>query len=171
MLQDASGTFYRQIKKNAMMTPSWRHFMFLGFENLKFCKTGYRLSCRQVSNLLVGSNFMEVSVRPPKTPLWCHYDIISNHCVSTLAYFIEHDIGYQPCEFQCSRMSGSNFMDGGRTPLSVLRRDKKAQCLYRVEKLTIIISKSQLKGMGRIRRFLAVALTLTVTAMWYSHYR
>ena len=45
-----------------------------------------------------------------------HYDVISNHFVSKLAYFIEHDIGYQPSKFQCSRMSGSNFMDGGGTP-------------------------------------------------------
>ena len=42
-----------------------------------------------------------------------HYDVISYHCVSKLAHFVEHDIGYQPSKFQCSRMSGSNFMEGG----------------------------------------------------------
>ena len=67
---------------------------------------------------------MEVSVRPPKH----HYDVISYHCVSKLAYFVENDIGYQPSKFQCFRMSGSNFMDGGVIP-PVLQRDKKAQCL------------------------------------------
>ena len=45
-----------------------------------------------------------------------HYDVISYHCVSKLAYFVEHDIGYQQSKFQCSRMSGSNFMEGGGTP-------------------------------------------------------
>ena len=50
---------------------------------------------------------MEVSVRPPKH----HYDVTSDHCVSKLAYFVEYDIGYQPSKFQCSRMSGSNFME------------------------------------------------------------
>ena len=55
---------------------------------------------------------MEVSVRPPKH----HYDVISYHCVSKLAHFVEHDIGYQPSKFQCSRMSGSNFMEGVETP-------------------------------------------------------
>ena len=52
---------------------------------------------------------MEVSVRPPKH----HYDVISYHCVSKLAHFVEHDIGYQPSKLQCSRMPGSNFMEGG----------------------------------------------------------
>ena len=52
---------------------------------------------------------MEVSVRPPKL----HYDVISYHCVSKLAYFVEHAIGYDPAKIQCSRMSGSNFMEGG----------------------------------------------------------
>ena len=52
---------------------------------------------------------MEVCVIPPPKH---HYDVISTHCVSKLAYFIEHDIGYQPSKFQCSRMSGSNFMEG-----------------------------------------------------------
>ena len=55
---------------------------------------------------------MDVSVRPPKH----HYDVISYHFVSKLAYFVEHDIGYQSSKFQCSSMSGSNFMEGGGTP-------------------------------------------------------
>ena len=38
-----------------------------------------------------------------------NYDVICNHCVSKLAYFIEHDIGYKSSKFQCS---GSNFLDG-----------------------------------------------------------
>ena len=52
---------------------------------------------------------MEVSVNPPKH----HYDVIPYHCVSKLAYIVEHDIGFEPSKFQCSRMSGSNFMEGG----------------------------------------------------------
>ena len=69
---------------------------------------------------------MEVSVRPPKH----HYDVIFYYCVSKLAYFVEHDMGYQPSKFQCSRTSGSNFMEGVEPPPPpVLQRDKKAQCL------------------------------------------
>ena len=60
---------------------------------------------------------MEVSVRPQTD----HYDVISYHCVSKLAYFVEHDISYQPSKFQCSRMSGSNFMEGGGTPCATTR--------------------------------------------------
>ena len=56
---------------------------------------------------------MEVSVRPPETQLSRHYDIISYHCVSKLAYSVEHGIGYHASKFQCSKMSGSNFMEGG----------------------------------------------------------
>ena len=52
---------------------------------------------------------MEVSVRPPKH----HYDVISYHCVSKLVYFVERGIGYQSSKFRCSRMSGSNVMEGG----------------------------------------------------------
>ena len=50
MLQAVFGKFYRQIKKNTMKMSSLRHFMFLGFENLKFCKTGYRLSSSSSGN-------------------------------------------------------------------------------------------------------------------------
>ena len=63
---------------------------------------------------------MEASARPPKH----HYDVISYHLVSKLGQFLEHDIDYQPSNFQCSRMSGSNFMDGGGPP--VLQGDKKS---------------------------------------------
>ena len=40
------------------MTSSWRHYMFLGIENFKFCKTYYRLSSLQASNLLVSLNIV-----------------------------------------------------------------------------------------------------------------
>ena len=71
---------------------------------------------------------MDVSVRPQNTALLRHYDVISYYCVSKLAYFVEHNIGYQPYKLTCSRMSGPNVMDGGGNP-PVLQRDKKAQCL------------------------------------------
>ena len=117
MLQVVFGRFYGQIEK----TQWWRHHdVILSFWNLKisnFMKQsiGYQVSKSQIS-WLPGSNFMEVSVRPLKPLLWRHYYVISNHCVYKLAYFIEHDISYQPSIFQCSRMSVSNFMDGGGNP-------------------------------------------------------
>ena len=67
---------------------------------------------------------------PPKH----HYDVISHYCVSKLAYFVEHDKGYQPSKFQCSRMSGSDFMEGVEPPAPVLQRDKKPSA-YRVNVL------------------------------------
>ena len=96
--------------------------MLFGLENLKFVKMaiGYHQSKFEIS-WLSGSNFMDVSVRPPNH----HYDVISYHCVSKLAYFREHGIGYQPSKFQCSRMSGSNFMEeggGGKDPSSATTR-------------------------------------------------
>ena len=66
----------------------------------------------QVS-LLSKSNFMAVGVTPPKTQLCRHYDVISYCCVSKSAYFVEHNIGHQPSNFQFFWMSGSNFMDRG----------------------------------------------------------
>ena len=55
---------------------------------------------------------MEASVDPQNT----NYDVIMTSFLITefpkLAYFVEHDIGYQPSKFQCSGMSGSNFMEG-----------------------------------------------------------
>ena len=65
---------------------------------------------------------MAISVRHQKKH---HYDVISYHSVSKIAYFTEHDIGYQPSKVQYSRMSGSNFMKGDGNP-PVLQRDKKA---------------------------------------------
>ena len=76
--------------------------------------------------------FIQVSLRLPKTPLWHHYDVNSYHCVSKLAYFVEHDIGYQPLKFECSRMSGSNFMEGGGTPPQCYNEMKKPSA-YRVK--------------------------------------
>ena len=118
MLQVVFGKFYRQIKKNTMMTSSWHHFMLLEFENHKFCQTGFRLSSLQVSNLLVvWMEFYGGYCKTFKNNIY-HYDIISYHCVFKLAYFLEHNIGYQPSKFQCSRMSGSNYMDAdGKDPL------------------------------------------------------
>ena len=52
---------------------------------------------------------MEISVRPQKH----YYDVISYHCVSKLAYFVEHGIGYEPSKFHSSRVFGSSFMEGG----------------------------------------------------------
>ena len=105
MLQVIIGKFYRQIKKNKMMASSWRHFMFLGFENFVKQDIGCHVNKFEIC-WLSGSTFMAVSLRLPKTPLWRHYDVISDHCVSELAYFIEHEIGYHPSKFQWSRMSG-----------------------------------------------------------------
>ena len=63
---------------------------------------------------------MEVS---GKTSLSGHYDVISYHCVSKLAYFVERGKGYQPLKFECSRLSGSNFMEGGgKDPTSATMR-------------------------------------------------
>ena len=59
-----------------------------------------------------GSNFIEISVRPPKHK----YDVISYDWVSKLGDFAEDDIGYQSSKIQCSRMSGWNFMKGVEPP-------------------------------------------------------
>ena len=42
-----------------------------------------------------------------------HYDVICYCRAFKLAYFVEHNISYQPCKYQLSRMSGSNFTSGG----------------------------------------------------------
>ena len=84
---------------------------------------------------------MEVSVRHQKTPLWRHF--LSR--VSKLAYFVEHDIGYQSSKFQCSRMYGSNFMEGGWNPPPpppVLQGDKST-LLNRLSCLKSGISNSR----------------------------
>ena len=52
---------------------------------------------------------MEVSVRHQKNTIMTSFFITE---FPSLAYFVEHDIGYQPSRFLCSRMSGSNFMEG-----------------------------------------------------------
>ena len=130
MLQVVFGKFYRQIKKIQW----WRHHDVISccwnskISNFVKLDIGYHPSKFQIS-WLSWSNFMEVSARPPKTPLWRHYDVNSYHCVSKFAYFVEHNIGYHPSKFQFPRMSGSNFMDGGGKDPPVLQQDKKAQCL------------------------------------------
>ena len=77
---------------------------------------------------------MEVNVRPPKTLLRRHLDVISYHCVPKLTYFLEHDTDYQPSKFQCSRTSGSNFMEGegGKPPLQCYNEINKLSA-FRVE--------------------------------------
>ena len=61
---------------------------------------------------------MDVRVRPPKTSLRRQYDVISYHCVSKLAHFVDHGTGYQPSKFQCCRMSGYQILWKGveKTP-------------------------------------------------------
>ena len=109
------------------MTSSWRHFMFLRFENLKFCKTKYKtyLPDKFEISCLSGSNFMEVNVRPPQntimTTLWRHFLSLSLQ-IST---FLEHDRGYQPSKFQCSRMSRSNLWKGVNPPPKCYNEIKK----------------------------------------------
>ena len=72
---------------------------------------------------------MEVSVRPPKHP----YDVMFYHSVSELAYFVEPDISYQPSKFQCSRMSGSNFMEGGVETSPQCYNEIRKPSAYRVK--------------------------------------
>ena len=62
-----------------------------------------------------------------------HYDVISYHYVSKLAYLVEHDIGYQPSKFQCSVMSGSNFMEGGGNPPPKCYNEIRKPSVYRVK--------------------------------------
>ena len=69
---------------------------------------------------------MEVSVRPPKNTIMMSFLII----VFQISIFVEHQIGYQPSKFQCSRMSGSNFMDRRCGP-PVLHKINKPS-VYRV---------------------------------------
>ena len=58
--------------------------------------------------------------------------------VSKLAYFVKHDIGYQPSKFQCSRMSGSNFMEGDGTPQCY--NEIKKPSAYRVKTIFRLFS-------------------------------
>ena len=62
-----------------------------------------------------------------------HYDVICYHSVSKVVYFVEHDIGSQPSMFQCSTVSGSNFMEGGGTPPPQYYNEIKKPSAYRVE--------------------------------------
>ena len=68
---------------------------------------------------------MEVSVRPQ--------NIIMTSFLSLsfeITTFCRNDIGYQPSKFQCSRMSGSNFMEGDG--------EKPPQCLKEIKSPVLI---------------------------------
>ena len=56
------------------------------------------------------SNFIEVSIRHPKTPLWRHYDVTSQYLVCNIAHFVEISRSYQPAKCYWPELSGSNFM-------------------------------------------------------------
>ena len=75
------------------------------------------------------SNFTEVSIRHPKTPL----DVTSQYLVSKIAHFVEISESYQPAKFHWPRLSGSNFMRAGGKhlppPPSRLTRSQKTQSL------------------------------------------
>ena len=73
MLWVVCGKFYGRIEKNTLMTSSLRHFMLLGFENLRFVRLNIDYQPAKFENSwLSGSNFMEVDVRHQKH----HYDVI-----------------------------------------------------------------------------------------------
>ena len=88
---------------------------------------------------------MEVSVRSPKH----YYDVIMTsfyHCVSKLAYFVEYGIGYQPSKFECSRMSGSNFMEGVEKTPQCYNEIKKPNA-YRVKHILVQHNNSEILKM------------------------
>ena len=88
--------------------------MLLGFENPKFYETLYRLLPLQVSNLLVvWIDFIEVIVRQEILPLFLVMTSFVIVKLLNLYIFVEHNIGYQPCKFQLSKMFGFNFTEGG----------------------------------------------------------
>ena len=59
--------------------------------------------------------------------------LFSNHWISKLAYVVERNMGYHPCNFQCSRFSGSNCAVAvWKLPSQVLHRLKMA-IAYRVK--------------------------------------
>ena len=65
------------------------------------------------------------------TSLWCHF----YHLVCKLAYFVEHNIGFQPSKCQCFRLSLPNLTEwGGKHPSLVLQQDEKPSG-YRVKTL------------------------------------
>ena len=71
---------------------------------------------------------MEVSVRHRLSAIVFGNDVIYYCSAFKFAYFVKHDINYQPYKFQLSRMSGSNFTEGvENTPTTVLHCEKKTQ--------------------------------------------
>ena len=118
--------------RKTMMTSSWRHFMLLGFENLKFSETLYRLSSLQVSNRLVvwigfyGGYCKRYQILPLfllMTSLWRHLSSLSFQiCIFCRAW---HKLS--ACKFQLSRMSGCSFTEGRgwKTPPSCCTGRKK----------------------------------------------
>ena len=56
---------------------------------------------------------MEVSLRYQMLPLFLVMTSFIIVKLSKFACFVEHNISYQPCKLQLSRMSGSNFTEGG----------------------------------------------------------
>ena len=68
-----------------------------------------------------------------------------------LAYFVETDIGYQPSKFQCSKMSGSNFMEGGwkkTRPQYYNEIRKPSACRVKVAVRTEILPRDFLQNPG-----------------------
>ena len=71
--------------------------------------TSYQSANFQVLQLSE-SNFTEVSIRHPKTPLWRHYDVTSQYLVFNIAHFVEISRSYQPAKCHWPGLSGSNFL-------------------------------------------------------------
>ena len=66
------------------------------------------------------SNFTEVGIRHPKTPLSRHYDVTLSYLVFNIVHFVEYNTSYQPTKFHWLRLSGSNFTRGGGNTSGVL---------------------------------------------------
>ena len=61
--------------------------------------------------------------------------IMTSFIIVKLSYFVEHNISYQPCKFQLSRMSGSNFTEGGgKHPSPQCCTGRKQPSAFRVNK-------------------------------------
>ena len=71
--------------------------MLLGFGNLKFCENEYGQSSSPSFKSLVCLD--RILWKLVEDTLKHHYDVISSHRVSKLAYFVENDIGYQFRDF------------------------------------------------------------------------